>query len=197
MTEFFWSCDENEKCLRQIAYIIYNSFLYSHVRRYINAIIVERLFFKSSRHSGRYETSTANWLVLDNDTSRIPEITHAQLFTSDVHYKSLGELIEDLPSLKDFETLVVEDPSSAKVVKISASSSPTNRSNGRSSEFVKYSNCLGSVKRSPLLIKIEGPFQLLTAGVICLLFSDVGSVGNGNDEQLQFNYILWFDSGFG
>ena len=198
VTGFFRSRDESEKCLRQIAHIACNYFSYSDARRYVNAVVVERLISGSSRHSGQYETTTTDWLALNNDMSRILEITHSWLVPVNVYYGSFGKLIEGPPHLEDFEALVVEGSSPAKVVKTSASSSPANSSSGRSFGFVKCPPRLKAtqaptssfVKKPPPLIEIEGPAQLLVDGIICSLPFVVGSAGNGNGEQFQFYCIL-------
>ena len=190
MIEFFWSCNASEKFLKQITYIICNSFLFSDTWRYINLVIIERLIFRSSCHSGQYETTTVDWLVVNNDISRIPEITHAWLIVTNVYYRSFGKLIKSLPHLEDFKVLVVEGPSPIKVVKTSASSSPANGSSSCSSRFIKYSDYPSSMKELPLLMKIKELLQPSADGVIYLFFSDVDSTGNGNSKQLQFNYIL-------
>lgn len=72
-----------------------------------------------------------DWLALDNDISRIPEISHTQLIAANVYYGSIGKLIEGHFYFEDFEALVVEGFSLAKIVKISASSSSANGSSDR------------------------------------------------------------------
>lgn len=183
MTSFFWSCDKSEKCLRQIAHIACNCFLYSDNRHHINAVVVERLISKLSHYFGQYETATADWLVLDNNMSRISEITHAWLVPANVYYRSFGKLIEGLPHLKDFKAPIVKNSSPAKVVKILASSSSVNSFSGRSFGFVECPGCLSSVKEPPPLMEIERPPQPSINGVICPLFSIVNFVSNSNNEQ--------------
>ena len=143
------------------------------------------LIFGSSCHFGQYETTTADGLALDNDMSRISEITHARLITANVHYRLFGKLIEDLPHLEDFEAPVMQGSSPAKVVKTLASSSPTKGFIGRSFGFLKCAGCPSSMKESPPLIEIEWPSQPLVDGVICLFPPlVVGSTSNGNGEQV-------------
>lgn len=113
------------------------AFFYFDVRRYINALIVERLISRLSRNSGQYKTTTTDRLALDNDMSRIPKITHARLVAANVYYRSFGKLFEGLLYFEDFEAPIVKDPSSAKVVEMLASSSPLNSFNGRFFGFVK------------------------------------------------------------
>lgn len=137
MTSFFWSRNESEKYLRQIAHIAYKCFLYFDARHYVNAIIVERLISRLSCHSGQYETITVKWLALDNDMFRIPEITHIWLIAANVHYRSFAELIKSPFHLEDFEVPVIDGFSPAKVIKTSASSFFANGSSGLSFGFVK------------------------------------------------------------
>lgn len=139
----------------------------------------------------------ANWLVLNNDTSKILEITYAQLIVANIRYELFGKLIKGLSHLEDFKTLVVKGPSFTKIIETSTSSSFANGFSGRFFGFVKYSGFLGSVKRPFLLIKIEEPPQILANEVISLFLSYVGSTSNDNDEQLQFKYIFQFDFGVG
>lgn len=99
----------------------------------------------------------ANWLAMNNDISRIPEITHARLVAANVHYRSFGKLIKGFSHFKNFAMPVVKGFSPTKVVKTSASSSPANGSSGYSFGFVKYTSCLGSVKKPSPLLEIEKP----------------------------------------
>lgn len=63
VTGFFPSCNKSEKCLRQIAHITCNYFLYFNTWHYVNAVVVERLIFGSSHHFGQYKTTTADQLA--------------------------------------------------------------------------------------------------------------------------------------
>ena len=197
MTEFFWSIDESEKCFRQIAHIICNCFSFSNAQYYVNAIIVECLISKSFYYSRQYKITMANWLALDNNTSRILEITYTWLVTSNAHYWSFDKFIKGPPHFEDFKVLVVEVLPSTKVVETSASSSPANGSSSSFFGFVKCFSCFGSVKRPSFLIKIKKSSQSLADGVICLFSSNISFADNGNGKQFQFNYIFWFDSSFG
>lgn len=83
-----------------------------------------------------------NWLILDNDIFRIPEITHAWLIKANIHYWSFDKLIEGLSYLENFKAPVVEGFCPTKVVKTSVLSSSANSSSGCSFRFVKYPPCL-------------------------------------------------------
>lgn len=48
VTGFFRSRNESEKCLRRIAHIASNCYSYINARRYVNALVVERLISRPS-----------------------------------------------------------------------------------------------------------------------------------------------------
>ena len=145
MTSFFRSCDESEKCLKQITHIVYNCFLYSDAWRYIIAIIMKRLISGLSRHSRWYKITTTDWLALDNNMFRISKITHVWFITINVYYGLFGKLIKGSSHLENFETPVIDSLFSTKVVKTLTSSSPANGSRGRSFKFVKCPPCLKAI----------------------------------------------------
>lgn len=171
---------------------------------------MERLISKSSRYFGQYETTTTDWLALDNDMFKITEITHARFIVANIYYGLFGKLIEGLSQFKGIETPVFESPPPTKVVETPASSS---LANGFCSRFFGFIKCLpylkatqaplsslvcrvpcsshsGFVKKLSPFIDIKGPPQLLVDRVVCPLFFIVGFTGNGNGKQFQFNCIL-------
>ena len=58
--------------------------------------MVERLLKKSSRHSGQYETTTADWAALDSGRTA-SDVSLARLAAANVHYGAFGELLEGPP----------------------------------------------------------------------------------------------------
>ena len=59
---------------------------------------MEHLIFIASQHSRRFETTSADWVILDGNTSAILEISYAQLIAANIHDKAFGKLIKDLSS---------------------------------------------------------------------------------------------------
>ena len=127
--------------------------------------------------------------------SRILEITNAWLIVANDHYGLFGKLIKGPPHLENFEAPVVENLFLVKVVKMSALSSSTNVSSGHFFRFVKYLPRLkatqapmsGSMKGPFPLMEIKRPPQPLVDRIICPFSSVVGSAGDGNNEQSQFD----------
>lgn len=67
VTGLFRSRNESENCLRQIARLASSPQIHSYrdARRLVNAHVVERLIARPSRHSGRFDTTTADWVAVD------------------------------------------------------------------------------------------------------------------------------------
>lgn len=93
---FFRSRKESEKTLRQLAHLASNCFLYQEARRLVNALVVEQLLSGTSQHSGRFNTSTADWTRVEFGQDA-PEISFACFSAANVNYGPFGELLEGPP----------------------------------------------------------------------------------------------------
>lgn len=101
MTGFIRSLDKSENCLRQIAYL----FSCPHIRPYndarcaVNMSIVERLISRPSQHSGRFETTTLDWLAAEKVLPPYDDIPwHSRLLVMGVHLGPFGVLLEGPPA---------------------------------------------------------------------------------------------------
>lgn len=101
ITDFFRSLNESEKCLRQIAHIACCRQMHSYrdARRAVNAYVVERLISRPTRHSGRYKTTTADWVALDGADPPDHDVPYARLVAAGVHVGEFGQLVEGPPLL--------------------------------------------------------------------------------------------------
>lgn len=158
----------------------------------------------------------ADWLILENDISKIPEITHTQLIIANIYYRLFSKLIEDFSHLEDFKAPLVKGSFYAKVVKMPALLSPTKGSYSCFFRFMKYPPCFKTTQASlsslvhctfyssystsmnifSPFIEIEEPPQLLVDGIICFFPFVVGSTSNSNDKEFEFDYIFQFNSSF-
>lgn len=138
---FFYYCNKNKKCLRQIAHITCNYFLYFDIWCYVNIIVIKRLISKSSNYFGQYNITIIDWIALNHNISRIPKITLTWLVIANIYYKSFSKFIKSTLYFEEYETLVITNPPSAKVVKMLATSSIVNGFFGHSFQFVKCPSC--------------------------------------------------------
>lgn len=101
ITDFFRSLNESEKCLRQIAHIACCPQIHSYrdARRAVNAYVVERLIFRPTRHSGRFKTTTADWVALDGVDPPDHDVPYARLVAAGIHVGEFGQLVEGPPPL--------------------------------------------------------------------------------------------------
>lgn len=99
VTGFFRSRNESEKCLRQIAHLASSPQIgsYLEARRFVNVHVVQHLIARPSRYSGRYETTTADWMAVNGLTPPTNDVAYDLLVAANVHFTEFGQLIEGPP----------------------------------------------------------------------------------------------------